>query len=42
MLTLDMIKVEAKKEVLSNDKAMQLGEDQLQLQVKIAQISTKN
>ena len=42
MLTLDMLKVEAKKEVLSNDKAMQLGEDQLQLQVKIAQISTKN
>ena len=35
VLTLDMIKVETKRKVLSNDEIMWLGEDQLQLRTKI-------
>ena len=41
VLTLVMIKVEAKREVLSNDKIMRLGEEWLQLWIKIAQMWTK-
>ena len=41
VLTLDMIKAEAKQEVLSNDKVMQLDEERLELRVKIAKISTR-
>ena len=35
VLTLDMIKVETKRKVLSNDEIMWLGEEQLQLRTKI-------
>ena len=36
VLTLDMIKIEAKRDVLSNNKIMRLGEARLQLRIKIA------
>ena len=38
VLTLYMIKVEAKREVLSSEKNMRLGEERLQLRIKIAQM----
>ena len=41
VLTYDLIKLDAKKEVLSNDKVMRLGKERLQARVKIAEISTK-
>merc|ERR1711966_603028 len=41
VLTVDMIKVEAKREVLSNDKVMRLGEERLQLRITTAKMSTK-
>ena len=41
MLTYDLIKLDAKREVLSNDKVMRLGKERLQARVKIAEIATK-
>ena len=41
VLTSGMIKVEAKREVMSNDKIMRLDKEQLQLRIKIAQMPTK-
>ena len=41
VLTVDMIKVEAKREVFSNDKVMRLGEERLQLRITTAKMSTK-
>ena len=36
-----MIKLEANRGVLSNDKVIRLGEERLQLRIKIAKMSTK-
>jgi len=41
VLTLEGVKLEAKREELSNDRVMRLGDDRLELRVKIAEISTK-